>query len=146
MHSLNEHPLIKAYIAQNNFGKLLDTFFVIHDHGNIEYQLTVADKHLATPNAMHGGCIAALLDATLGVGALTLVCEQGMVVSTLEFKVTFLNACELGDELTSISTPLKKGNRMIFMEAQVLNQNNIIVAKASATLNAYPKEKAGYKV
>jgi uncharacterized protein (TIGR00369 family) len=144
MNSLNEHPLIKAYIAQNNFGKLLDASFVIHNSGTVEYQLKVSEKHLATPNAMHGGCIAALLDATLGVGALSLVCEQGMVVSTLEFKVSFLNACLLGDELSCISTPIKKGNRLLFMEAEVFNQEKLIVAKASATLNAYPKEKAGY--
>lgn len=144
MNSLNEHPLIKAYIAQNNFGKLLDASFVIHDYGSVEYHLKVSEKHLATPNAMHGGCIAALLDATLGVGALSLVCEQGMVVSTLEFKVSFLNACVLDDELLCISTPIKKGNRLLFMEAEVINQDKRIVAKASATLNAYPKEKAGY--
>jgi uncharacterized protein (TIGR00369 family) len=144
MNALNKHPLILSYIAQNNFGKLLDASFIILDYGRIEYHLKVADKHLATPNAMHGGCIAALLDASIGVGALSLVCEQGMVVSTLEFKVSFLNACELGDELTCISTPVKKGNRLLFMEAEVINQNNHIIAKASATLNAYPKEKAGY--
>lgn len=144
MHTLNQHPLILAYIAQNNFGKLLDATFVIQDYGKIEYQLLVKEKHLATPNAMHGGCIAALLDATLGVGALSLVCEQGMVVSTLEFKVSFLNACVLGDELLSISTPIKKGNRLLFMEAEVITKDKLLIAKASATLNAYPKEKAGY--
>ena len=144
MHALNEHPLIKAYIEQNNFGKLIDTSFVILDKGVIEYYLKVDVKHLATPNAMHGGCIAALLDATIGVGALTLVCEQGMVVSTLEFKVSFLNACGIGDQLKCMSSPVKVGNRLIFMEAELMNQNNKSIAKASATLNAFPKEKAGY--
>ena len=144
MHALNEHPLIKAYIEQNNFGKLIDTSFVILDKGVVEYYLEVDIKHLATPNAMHGGCIAALLDATIGVGALTLVCEQGMVVSTLEFKVSFLNACGIGDQLKCMSSPVKVGNRLIFMEAELMNQNNKSIAKASATLNAFPKERAGY--
>ena len=144
MHALNEHPLIKAYVEQNNFGKLIDTSFVILDKGVIEYSLKVDVNHLATPNAMHGGCIAALLDATIGVGALTLVCEQGMVVSTLEFKVSFLNACGIGDQLKCMSSPVKVGNRLIFMEAELMNQNNKSIAKASATLNAFPKEKAGY--
>lgn len=144
MHVLNGHPLIQAYISKNNFGKLLDAEFQIKDLGCIEYYLKVSEKHLATPNAMHGGCIAALLDATIGVGALSLVCEQDMVVSTLEFKVSFLNACVLDEELISSSKPIKKGNRLIFMEAEVVNQNNLLIAKASATLNAYPKVKAGY--
>jgi uncharacterized protein (TIGR00369 family) len=141
---LNNHPLIQAYIANNNFGKLLEAEFQIKDYGIIEYYVKVVEKHLATPNAVHGGCIAALLDATIGVGALSLVCEQGMVVSTLEFKVSFLNACKIGDELKSFSNPIKIGNRLIFMEAEIVNQDNLLIAKASATLNAYPKEKAGY--
>jgi uncharacterized protein (TIGR00369 family) len=144
MHLLNDHPLIQTYISNNHFGKLLEAEFNIKDCGIIEYYLKVSEKHLATPNAMHGGCIAALLDATIGVGALSLVCEQGMVVSTLEIKVSFFNACILDDVLISSSKPIKKGNRLIFMEAEIVNQNNLLIAKASATLNAYPKEKAGY--
>ncbi len=144
MHSLNQNPLIKAYIANNNFGNLLGASFLIKDYGVIEYHLNVSEKHLATPNAMHGGCIAALLDATIGVGALSLVCEKGMVVSTLEFKVSFLNACNLDDKLKCLSNPIKIGNRLIFMEAEIFNHSNVLIAKASATLNAFPKEKAGY--
>jgi len=144
MHELNKHSLIIDYIQKNHFGDLLGITFTILDKGVVEYYLVLEEKHLATPNAAHGGCIAALLDATLGVGALTLFCEEEKVVSTLEMKVAFLNAAKIGDKLIAKSQVLKKGTKLVFMEAEVINAEGINIAKASATLNAFPKEFAGY--
>jgi uncharacterized protein (TIGR00369 family) len=118
--------------------------FTILEPGIVEYNLPIEEKHLATPKTVHGGVLTALLDATVGVGALSVVCEDGKVVSTVEMKVTFFSSAFLNDQLIAKSTVLKKGNRIIFTEATILNQQGTLIAKASATLNAYPKEKAGY--
>ena len=144
MNALNEHPLILHYIEMNRFGRLLGMDFSIQSPGNVEYKLNVKEEHLATPVSAHGGVISALLDATLGVGALSAVCEEEKVVSTIEMKVSFLRPVLLGDVLLATSEIIKKGNRILFAEATIRNQKDQIVAKASGTLNAYPKEKAGY--
>lgn len=144
MHNLNSNSLILSYIAQNQFGNLIDASFTIIDFGIVDYFLTIDERHLATPKAVHGGVLSALLDATVGVGALSTVCEENKVVSTVEMKVTFFAPAFLGDQLISSSEVLKKGKRLIFMEGKILNQHGILIAKASATLNAYPMEKAGY--
>lgn len=144
MENLSHHPLIQQYIAKNNFGELLGMNFAIRESGIVEYFISIQQKHLATPKAAHGGVISALLDATVGVGALSLVCVDGKVVSTVEMKVTFFAPALLNDHLTATSSLIKKGNRLLFLEAEVVNQNKELIAKASATLNAYPKEKAGY--
>ena len=144
MSDLNYHPLIQSYIQQNSFGETLGMNFVIQKEGHVIYHLTIEQKHLATPKAAHGGVISALLDATVGVGALSAVCHDGKVVSTVEMKVTFFAPAMLEDQLIATSSLIKKGKRLIFLEADVLNQRNELIAKASATLNAYPKEKAGY--
>ena len=144
MNALNEHPLILHYIEMNRFGRLLGMDFSIQSPGNVEYKLNVKEEHLATPVSAHGGVISALLDATLGVGALSAVCEEEKVVSTIEIKVSFLRPVLLGDVLLATSEIIKKGNRILFAEATIRNQKDQIVAKASGTLNAYPKEKAGY--
>ena len=144
MSELNQHPIILAYIEHNAFGKLLDMHFSIAEIGVVNYQLKVTEKHLATPSSAHGGLISALLDATLGIGALSVVCNDEKVVSTVEMKVTFLSPAKLGDELIAKSVLLKAGKRLIFMEGDILNGKGVIVAKASGTFNAYPKEKAGY--
>lgn len=144
MVDLNSHDLILKYIGLNNFGKLLGMDFTIIQTGQVEYRMKIKEEHLATPNAAHGGAIAALLDATVGVGALSAVCTDGKVVSTVEMKTTFFAPVYLNDQLIARSDLLKKGNRILFMEATVHNQNGELVAKASSTLNSYPKEKAGY--
>lgn len=144
MASLESHPLIQQYIAHNHFGKLIDLTLNIQLAGVVEYSVKVAQKHLATPVAAHGGFIAALLDATVGVGALSLVCTKDQIVSTLSLTSTFLTAVSEGDEIRSVSKVVKAGNRIIFMEARIFNQNGVEVATASACLNVYPKEKGGY--
>jgi uncharacterized protein (TIGR00369 family) len=110
----------------------------------VEYTLMVEKKHLATPTAAHGGIIASLLDATVGVAALSMVCKDGKVISTVEMNITFLAPAFENDQLMCVSEVVKKGNRLLFMAANVLNQNGTQIARCSAILNAYPKEKAGY--
>jgi uncharacterized protein (TIGR00369 family) len=144
MHELMQHPLILAYGESNEFGKLLGMNFQIRDFGLVEYTLMVEKKHLATPTAAHGGIIASLLDATVGVAALSMVCKDGKVISTVEMNITFLAPAFENDQLMCVSEVVKKGNRLLFMAANVLNQNGTQIARCSAILNAYPKEKAGY--
>ena len=141
---LNEHPLIIDYILQNNFGRLLGMNFSILSPGIVSYSLSINKSHLATPVAVHGGVVASLLDATVGVGALSAVCEVGKVVSTVELSISYLSPAFLNDQLTATSELVKLGHKLIFMEAKVVNQNSALIAKATAILNAYPNEKAGY--
>lgn len=144
MDNLNEHPLILKYIEHNTFGELIGMDFSIHSAGIVKYTLDIQQKHLATIHAAHGGLIAALMDAALGVGALSHTCNFDKVVSTVDMHISFLNPVNLGDILTAESSLLKAGNRIVFMEALIYNQDGLIVSKGSGTFNAYPKEKAGY--
>ena len=84
MNVLNDHPLIQKYIEYNAFGRLIGMSFNITQPGIVEYSMTIRPEHLATPKAAHGGLIAGFLDAVVGVGALSVVCEEGMIVSTVE--------------------------------------------------------------
>ena len=118
--------------------------FTIIAPGIVEYSLRINKTHLATPISVHGGLIAALLDATVGVGALSCVCEDGKVVSTIELSISYLEPIYDNDLLVATSELIKKGKRLIFMEAKIVNQNGLLLAKATSTLNSYPKEKAGY--
>jgi len=118
--------------------------FSILSPGIVSYSLSINKSHLATPVAVHGGVVASLLDATVGVGALSAVCELEKVVSTVELSTAYLAPAFLNDQLTATSELVKLGQKLIFMEAKVVNQNGLLIAKATAILNAYPKEKAGY--
>ena len=117
----------------------------IIEPGNISYQMEVLPKHLATPTAIHGGMLAAMMDAVMGVASLSSVALDGKIVSTLEFKISYYNPALLGDTLTGNGVVDKKGNRIVFATGEILNQNKIIIAKASGTFNAYPIEKSDLK-
>ena len=118
--------------------------FEVREPGIVHYHLTIEEKHLATPLHAHGGCLASLMDATLGVGALSLVAEEQKVVSTVEFSMQFLNGAKQFDQLIAYSKCQKKGNKLIFMQAEVFNQEMVLIAHAHATFTTVNASFAGY--
>ena len=138
------HPIIEKYIEYNNFGKYLGLHFTIVKPGVVNHSLTITKDHLATPQTAHGGMLAAMMDAVLGVAALSLVCDDNNIVSTVEFKLNYLNPCLLGDELSGEATIEQAGKRIIIVSGTIRSVNrNKVIAKAIGTFNAYPASKAG---
>ncbi|MCX6191972.1 MAG: PaaI family thioesterase [Flavobacteriia bacterium] len=136
--------LIEHYISNNYFGRLLGMNFTILEDGVVHYFLTISEDHLATPTSAHGGCMASLLDATMGVGALSLVSQNNQVVATIEMKINFLKSAKLNDELMATSRVIKNGSKIIVMFAEIRNQKNELLALSSGTFLPYDAAKAGY--
>jgi len=139
--------IIEQYIQHNHFGRTLGMDFKINEPGFVHYSLKITREHLATPLAAHGGVISALMDALLGVTALSAVHMDNKVVSTVEFKINFLAPALLDDELLGIGKVEQKGNRLVITSGDIIcpQRNNTVIAKAIGTFNAYPAEKAGFK-
>ncbi len=135
--------LIERYIQSNKFGELLGMDFEITAPGCIFYTMKIEEKHLATPIAAHGGAVASLIDAALGVACLSAVFNEGKVVSTLELSIKYLKPAKLGASIIAKSDVISKGNRILVSEVKVYDGDQLI-ATGSGTFNAYPKEKAGY--
>lgn len=137
--------LIAAYNQYNLFGPELGMGYTIVKPGLVEYRLKIAQRHLATPGAAHGGVISALMDAVLGVAGLSAVHTEGKVVSTVEFKINFLGPALLNDELLGTGRVEQQGKRILVISGDIVaaNRNNAFIAKALGTFNAYPAEKAG---
>lgn len=136
-----ENQVLDAYRNGNRFGEHLGMDFKIIDRGKVHYNLTISETHLATPSAAHGGVIAAFMDAILGVGALSASSTHGNVVSTVEFKISYLKPALLNDTLIGKSRLLKEGKSLIFMDAEVWNQRDELVATGSGTFNQYSVQK-----
>ncbi len=135
--------LIVDYINQNHFGKLLGMDFEVISPGVIQYMMTIEEKHLATPFAAHGGAIASLIDASLGVACLSKVFSEDKVVSTIEFSMKFHKPALLGAKLIAKASVISAGKRILVSESKIYD-GEILIASSSGTFNAYPKEKAGY--
>ena len=138
------HPLIQKYIAANNFGRELGMEFTIDNDGVVFHSLNIKAHHLATPIAAHGGVVSAMMDATMGVGALLEVVNEDMAVSTLEMKISFVSPVKRDDQLIGTSRLVKKGKRLLFLEGEIKNSSGKLVAMATGTFNAYPSGKAGF--
>ncbi|MFA5574908.1 MAG: PaaI family thioesterase [Brumimicrobium sp.] len=137
-----DDKVLELYKASNNYGKFLDMKLEIPKDGEAIYTIEIQEKHLATPIAAHGGVVAGVIDGTMGVAALTIAGKTNRVVSTVDLRVNYLKPVVLGDTLTSKGEVLSAGKRLIYVEATVTNQDDVLVAKASGIFNAYPAEKA----
>lgn len=139
--------IIEQYIANNHFGKTLGMNFKIVEPGLVHYFIKINKEHLATPLAAHGGVISALMDGLLGVAALSVSAQENKVVSTVEFKINFLAPALLDDELIGIGKVEQQGKRLIISSGDIIcpKRDNVLIAKAIGTFNAYPAEKAGFK-
>lgn len=137
-------PIIQGYIKSNHFGALLGMNFSIESPGHILYTMPITEQHLATPLAAHGGSISALMDATMGVCALSQVIADKKVVSTIEMKISFIAPALLGDMLSATANIVKTGKTLLFVEGEIRNQKGELVAIASGTFNSYPAEKIGF--
>jgi uncharacterized protein (TIGR00369 family) len=146
MTDLKQHPIIQQYIIWNRFGDLLGMDFEVQEKGHVIYKMVITKDHLATPFAAHGGSVAALIDAALGVACLTEVCEEMKVVSTVNLTISFLNPAHKDDVLSADARVTKSGKRILFVEGKITNQKGELVATASATMNAYPVSKISEKV
>lgn len=146
MNELKHHPIIQMYIANNHFGELLGMDFSLMTPGVIDYRMKVEQRHLATPIAAHGGSVCSLMDATMGVCALSEVIHNDKVVSTIEMKISFVAPALEGDELIGTAKIVKSGQRLLFVEGTIRNQDDKLIASASGTFNAYPIAKAGFQI
>ncbi|MCH2232113.1 MAG: PaaI family thioesterase [Crocinitomicaceae bacterium] len=138
------HSLAKSYMRSNNFGPLLEMGFEILGPGRVVYTMPVTKQHLATPVAAHGGSISALMDAAMGVCALSQVLNDNMVVSTIEMKISFIAPALLNDQLSASASIVKAGKRLLFVEGKIINQDGKLISSATGTFNSYPAEKAGF--
>lgn len=137
-----KQELIELYNKVNNFGKENGLELTIVKPGEIIYEMTIQEKHLATVQTAHGGMIAAMMDGVIGVAALSAVADEGKLVSTVEYKLNYFAPVYLGDKLTGKGRVDNKGNRIIFTSGEIYNQHNKVIAKGIGTFNAYPYEKS----
>jgi uncharacterized protein (TIGR00369 family) len=138
------HKILKLYNSINTFGRVNEMELEVIAPGHIKYTMPVKEVHLATPVAIHGGVLSAMMDGVLGVAALSASCHDGKLVSTVEFKINYLSPARLGDVLIGEGKIIQKGNRLIIAEGDIkLKGSEKLIAKGNGTFSAYPIEKSG---
>ena len=90
--------------------------------------IEATDHHLNQHGTVHGGVLASLADAAMGAA----VASDGQTPVTVEMKVTYLEPARAGT-ITASARVLRRGRRIIIIEAEVTDADGDAVAHAIAT-------------
>lgn len=124
------------------FDKHMGMDLQVEAPGRVSYILEVKSHHLTAPNSAHGGVAAAMMDATLGVAALTLAITKGNLCATVEFKINYLRPVAPGNIMVSRGWVKHAGNRLIVSEGDIVEQvSSELVATGLGTFTQYHMEK-----
>jgi uncharacterized protein (TIGR00369 family) len=110
--------------------------------GDITYTLDIQKHHMASPDACHGGVISGMMDAVLGVTALSFAVSKGNLCATVEFKINYLSPVKLGDHLEGRGEIDFYGSKLMVTSGAIIEQNSgRLVAKGLGTFSQYPLSK-----
>ena len=140
--------MVAAYNHMNHYGRVNGMALTVPVPGQAEYRMNVRDEHLSSPNTCHGGVLAGLMDAALGAAALSLAFTKLEFVSTVEFKMNYLHAVHLHDELVAKGVVDHAGNSLVVSSCVIYRvkegQTDVAVARGLGTFNRYPANKRDF--
>ena len=94
-------------------------------------EMMVDQNHHNMSATMHGGIMADIADAAMGIAIATTVSPEEDF-TTMEMKISFFRP-HIKGPLRAEGTVVKRGKRVAFAEAVLKNQQDEIVAKANGT-------------
>lgn len=134
-------PRVQASFERQGLMTHLNARLVRVEPGLCEVALPYADKVTQQQGGFHGGAISAMADIAAGYAALTRA-PEGMEVTSVEFKINFLAACQ-GGELRATGQVVKAGRRVIVATAEVKHLSaegqETVCAVMQQTLMPVPK-------
>src|SRR5438105_5862064 len=113
--------------------RLLNMRFIAVSDGSATFEMP-ATAELYNPNSVvHGGAITSLADSAMGFAVFSTL-APGENFTTAELHVNFLKAVTAGSGmLRSIGRVVHRGQQVAVAEADVLDQQNQLIARASST-------------
>ncbi|MHB8681079.1 MAG: PaaI family thioesterase [Acidimicrobiales bacterium] len=100
-----------------------------------------ADERFTNPAGLvQGGFLAAFCDSAMGAATVTWARGRKVFSANAELKVSFLAPVRPGGTLTCTSMVISGGGRVAFAEAEVVDGEGRLVAKASSTYILTPRE------
>ena len=101
----------------------------------------VADERFSNPvGIIQGGFVAAFADSAMGAASVTFARERKVYSANAEIKVSFLRPARVGSTLTATATVISGGTRAAFVEAEVVDDEGRLIAKASSTYILSPRD------
>ena len=120
-------------MAQNDggFTELVGTEVSSAQEGRAVVSLEAKERHLNPSGTVHGGVISTLVDAAMAE-ALNTITEEGEQPFTIQITVNYMKPGKPGT-LTSTAEVRKGGERITIVEAEVMQDDEEVIALATAT-------------
>jgi acyl-CoA thioesterase len=107
------------------------------DYGFAKSRLRINQNHLNLYGTLHGGVLLSLADHTAGAsGSASTLCEMKKGVAfALQSNFNFLKTVgvKIGDEIKAQTVFVKEGKRLAYLEIEVVDAKNELIAKATMT-------------
>lgn len=97
------------------------------------WQMTIDDRFLNPAGTVQGGFLAAMADSAMGASAVTAAGERRVFVANTEMKISLIRPASPGTVLTCTARVLKSGQIITFVEADIVDQESRLVARANST-------------
>ena len=123
----------RGEMAAPNIAKALNakTLEYNEDLGTLSVTFEVGDRFLNPAGNIQGGILTAMLDAVMGP-CNGMVLGDNQFAPTLNINVSFINAAKPGKFIGKAKV-LKKGRTICYLEGQLFDSDNNLVATATAT-------------
>ncbi|HXY44419.1 MAG TPA: PaaI family thioesterase [Acidimicrobiales bacterium] len=112
--------------------------------GRTTWRMSADERFANTAGIMQGGLLGAFADSAMGASAVTYSRqEEGgrpILCANVEMKMSFLRPVRTGATLTCVATVVSAGSRVVFCEAEVRDESDRLVGKASSTYVITPRD------
>ena len=101
-------------------------------NGKATIHCTVTEEHANKGGAAHGAPFPAMLDTAPG-GALVSTLRIETWCATAQLSISFLEAGQVGDELTAHGRVVRRGKGVAHLAGEVVDQKGTVLASATGT-------------
>ncbi len=99
--------------------------------GRAVVEMEAGDQHANIIGTLHGGIIATLADSAMGL-AYAATLEAGERATSVDLRVNFLRPVGSG-AVRAVSSVIRRGRTLGYIECDVFDAENRLVARASST-------------
>ena len=123
---LSERPM------ESGVCKALGITYGEFGNGKASIHCTVTEEHVNKGGVAHGALFSTMLDTALG-GALVSTLRIETWCATAQLSISFLEAGQVGDELTAHGRVVRRGKDVAHLAGEVVDQKGRALASATGT-------------
>jgi uncharacterized protein (TIGR00369 family) len=103
--------------------------------GRTVWRMLAADSFANAVGVVQGGVLAAMADSAMGSATITFARAAGRkgYSSSIEMKTTYLAPAKVGSRLECIGRVIQDGSRVMFAEAEIVDDQGTRIARTSAS-------------